>query len=200
MDEDGSINLYGFLLNNAVNRFDPFGLTDEPTLAPIPDDQRQCCDQKTVEAGEKQLNANYQKASQALAAQGFKPVEIGEKGASCKNSSGDILSEWLLPTPKCWKCTLEVRNHFADLLGQDHQVVICRSFPKDGPSKEVIFDWWGDTTHATHESGGPPDAFRKRWPYVNDKKSPDNVFYTQCSNGQPARPHTAHHTFNACRE
>ena len=196
--EEGGLNQFTIIWNNIVNDYDVLGLEGGQSIAPIPSDQRQCCDQKTVDAGQSELNNRFQKAAAAAAAQGLQPADIGQDGASCKNSSSDILFEWILPTPKCWKCTLEQRNYFSDLKGSDHQTIICTSYPQDGPSREIIFDWWGDVKNSTHQSGGSPEKFRSKWPYLNQCK--DNPFYTPCSKNMYGRqiPHTPSHSFPAC--
>jgi len=148
-----------------------------------------------TDSGEAELKNRFKQATAAAATQGLYPADIGKEGASCKSSSSDILGEWLLPTPKCWKCTLEHRNLFPDLKGYDHQTIICTSYPKEGHSKEIIFDWWGDVKNKAHQSGGSPNVFRSKWPYFNQCQ--DNPFYTQCD-GSPARPHTPAHSFPSC--
>jgi hypothetical protein len=126
-----------------------------------------------------------------LAELGIKPVPIGKQGATCKNSSADILL-WLAPFPKCWQCYLELREQVhLGVKFADHQVVICAAYAQGAKKKEIMFDWWGDTMKNRAQSEGPPDPFRSEWP--------DNPFivperYYGCTRncaGNPVRPDLA---------
>jgi hypothetical protein len=130
----------------------------------MPAQLRNCCAEADVIAGESVLKARFAAASKDMASLGIKPVPIGKHGASCKNSSGDILL-WLTPFPKCWQCYLELREKVhLGIKFADHQVIICDGYTKEGRKNEIMFDWWGDTMNGTQNSGGSPDKFRHEWP------------------------------------
>jgi hypothetical protein len=123
---------------------------------------------------------------------GITPVPSGEDGASCKNSSRSII-EYLGKNgyPSCWQCYLEERNYFANDPTDsrlDHQVIICIAYDSKGKKKrEIIFDWWGDTRYPLRrdQSGGPPDKFRKSYPYSPERY--EQPFYSDCD-GNPTWP------------
>ena len=176
--ERGGQNLYSILKNEAVNSVDALGL--------------KCCTDAKIAEGEKWLNARFNEASNKAKKLGLSPVRPGCDGATCKNSSSDI-EQWLEPTPRCWTCSLELRRRepFGSSNNSDHQVIICKSHPDTGPSKEIIFDWWGDNhwwhkidpSYNNHQSGGPPDDFRSNFPVpVNNVQDP---FHRDDNTGAP---------------
>ncbi len=192
--EAGGFNLYAMLDNDALDFVDLVGLAPVviPPKSPIPPDQRGCCDSKTIAQGENELNKRYKKAVQTAASQGLQPAKSGQDGASCKNSSFDILYEFLLPSPKCWKCHIEERNYYSPKddpkdTNIDHSVISCTGYASSGSKKEIIFDWWGDTSHGDNQSGGSPDKFRKKFPYPPENGNSENQRYIGCD-GKPVRP------------
>src|SRR3954464_409113 len=103
----------------------------------------------------------------------------------------DILLEWLSPTPKCWQCYTEERDSYqndSDDDKLDHQVITCVGYSKNGISKEIIFDWYGDTNHPGQNwSGGSPRPFRTKYPFVPPGPSQglyEPPYWTGC-NGDP---------------
>ena len=185
--EQGGINLYNFVENDPVLLFDSFGFS--PGSPPsFPKDAQSCCPDSEIQKGQAELNNRFGSAKMKLSELGIKPVRSGKRGASCKNSSADIL-RWLAPFPKCWQCYLELREYA--ILGKrwsDHQVIICEAYSDGQKKKEIMFDWWGDTMNNVSCSGGTPDPFRKEYPdnpwVVRDR-------YDQCTtgcNGKPAHP------------
>ncbi len=195
IEELGGLSLYGFLDNHVLDWVDLFGLAPKPPKA-IPMHQLGCCDAATIAAGEKILNDRFNQAKAAAAKLGLKPVPTNTPGASCKNSSIDII-DWLFPTPRCWRCYLQEHNKYSpsedpnDTL-LDHQVIICTAYQKDGTKlKEILFDWWGDEKYKRGQpgqppplSGGPPDPIRIKYPYPKDPI--DNPFYTPCNGSPPS--------------
>jgi len=127
--ERGGVNLYGFVGNDGVNRWDKLGL--------------KCC-KKDIEDQLFELNRRYWGATQRFAANG---VCHGGKGMrSCKNTSYAVLSA-LEPIPKCWTCSLERRRKPWYKGGFDHQVITCVAHPDPSESgynpEPVVFDFWG---------------------------------------------------------
>jgi RHS repeat-associated protein len=143
--ELGNANIYGFISNDPVNSVDVIGMIGyspsvpyvPPPSIPPPALKRVpplhglgCCDDNRIEEGASMLKARYAAVITVMNTR-FKPAETGEKGATCKTSTSDII-EWLLPTPNCWACYLELRHKFnnwfhgkvpyADV---DHQVIVC---------------------------------------------------------------------------
>jgi len=165
--EAGGVNLFGFVLNQPLVLVDPYGeAPDAPDpWPPVPEDVKKYCVKSTVNDGFKALNELYANAVQKLKDLGITPAPYGKDGASCLNSSHEILASFFSSGkfPKCWACRVEGRRgHFS--IGQ-HAAIVCRSFSKDGsPSQSVLFDWWGDQHNGTANSGGTPDSFYNKYP------------------------------------
>ncbi len=187
IEERGGENLYAFVGNNGVNRWDRLGLIppefpgfpgergsfgedlptwpdappewpDAPPEIPVTDENR-CCDADTIDKGEQELRKRYQKMMADLNSKGKKPR--GYFRNSCKNRS-DLTISVLSPTPKYWKCK-EVRGWKTKipLDGRDHVWVECTSQPNDGSKPETIaFDSWSG-----YGDGVSPDLNRKKYPY-----------------------------------
>ncbi len=176
--ENGGINLYGMVGNDAV------GFIDINGLRSLPAKDFACCTKEKLDAGEKELNERYQRAVNAAKSLGLRPAIPGCNGASCKSSSADIM-EYLAPTPECWVCNLEGRSKNS---GADHQVIICKGYDP-GPSKarEIMFDWWGDTDWFgnTNRQTRDPSGFRTKYP--NPDFNGPHYPYTTPS-GQPSSP------------
>ena len=196
-EEDGGSNLYGAMDNDPTDEVDPLGLkSSDPTG--LPSSATGCCTQEKIAAGERTLNRSYNRAVLALSSAGLKPAFPGYGGATCKNSSSDVIS-YLSPTPPCWRCYLDLRSVSSaqkDPEGkdQDHQVVICAAYSATGTLvKEIIFDWWGDTPSGLHQpignvpqqSGGSPGAFRRKYPF--QRRIGVSPFFTNCDGTHPYR-------------
>ncbi|PWU10511.1 MAG: hypothetical protein C5B50_25470 [Verrucomicrobia bacterium] len=215
--EAGGKNLYAFVLNAPVSFYDPFGLEmpvwegpmfqpppappPAPTNAPtLPDAMRACCDEKSRQKGENELNRRYNRAVAKAGVLNLLPAALGKPGASCVNSSSDIL-RWLAPFPKCWVCYLENRDRVDyNILRHDHQVVVCRGYTSASTApREIMFDWWGDTENTLSRSGGSPDPFRQEYPlgpWVTPERYTGAI--TDCS-GNPIDPRLHQDcSFGAC--
>jgi RHS repeat-associated protein len=185
VEERGGLNLYGFVDEDTLNQIDILGLEGRP----LPVEDTKCCTSDKIAKGEQQLNARFQIATATARQLGLRPAPPGQKtGATCKNSSIDII-DWLAPYPSCWRCYLEQRNYFSptedpndDRL--DHQVIICSAYaPGAKLVKEIIFDWYGDTSHPLlPQSGGSPDKFKGDYKYPGGFAY--NPYYSDCS-GNP---------------
>lgn len=177
------MNLYCILDGDPLNYVDTLGLAK--VVKPLPESATKCCTAQKISDGEKTLNANFQKAKAAAKAKGITPAPGGGAGATCKNSSQDII-DWLAPFPPCWRCHLEERNYYSPKDDPndtcwDHQVIICTAYlPGSVKSKEIIFDWWGDVHYwyKSDVSGGPPTAFREAYKYPGKIQNPAS--YTNC--------------------
>jgi len=207
IEEQSDANLYQIVANQPIARYDLQGLywaprpryEGWPTLRHKPNKSALgCCDRANIDQGKQWLDEQYRAAAQDLSAR-CSPAPPGEQGATCKHSSSYLI-DWLLPTPPCWLCYLEHRHMtppWARIPGwtdYDHQVVICRAFSRTGGiDQEVIYDWWGDTTHGTKQSGSSPDRFRRKfhWP---DEQQPvrERPFWRDCCwnlrGGRPPAP------------
>lgn len=132
-----------FSNNDPMAMIDLFGLASgvaAPALRhALPPRERCCCDETMVKLGEKTLQSRYGEAVSEAKALGITPSwppPYGSGRASCKNSSMDVL-DYLVPTPRCWQCYLEERNHYKPAEDPkderlDHQVVICVGYYRDG--------------------------------------------------------------------
>jgi RHS repeat-associated protein len=170
VDTDGRAS-FGVYYDPNGNWAYPHGLP-QPPPPPAPPKKRPglaeglrgCCDNAAVEKGERELKNRFQQAAARASQLGITPVDPGQVGASCKNSSADIL-RWLAPFPSCWTCYLEVRDRRVYIWQYDHQVIVCLGYTKDSRApKEIMFDWWGDTKHHRNWSGGPAERFRYEYP------------------------------------
>ena len=217
IEEKGGLNVYVFTGNTSVNSFDalghqagPIGPTDprfnpgQPGTGIVsttaytelrykPElEQLSCCSDDRIQNGKQILQQLFNTASASLS-NVCNPANPGDHGATCKNSSQDLIS-WLLPTPPCWTCYLEQRNLFPDWFDSnnqysDHQVIICRSYKSSGSiSGEVIFDWWGDNRdpNTPPSSGGFPDAYRNKFRYPDpDQHITEYPFWQDCCGNYP---------------
>ena len=106
------LNLYAFLENAPTVYVDIDGrqaasgggkgaLPNQPYPAQPIGCSLTCCSDEKIEEGRKALRRSYLQAVQAANILGLTAVESGTQGASCKNSSRDIIN-WLLPNPACW--------------------------------------------------------------------------------------------------
>src|SRR5207244_3615476 len=117
IDEQDGPNLYAFVRNSPAGVFDKDGRdssdagaqTPPPKVPTFPAELSRCCDSKAISEGELELNRRFQLAKKAAVFLGLVPVNPPKYGATCKNSSADIL-ELLTPFPKCWQCYLEERD------------------------------------------------------------------------------------------
>ena len=174
-----ALNLYANVHNDLVNYFDllglqAFDLPDRLYIPPAPSNTRsllppqatRCCDERVIQTGKETLKKRFAAASQEAARLGLKPVPIGQPGASCKNSSLDVLAWLASPTfPKCWECNLELREvRQLFIKWADHQVVVCTASSNGIKKEEIAFDWWGDNTWNREDSGNTPTRFRREYP------------------------------------
>ena len=171
---------------------------DEGRISPLPNKPEivGCCTDEKIAEGKQWLDKRFAEASDKMKTLGLTPVRPGEVGASCKNSSGDIL-EWLQPFPTCWRCHLEERDKHpgGDPDRSDHQVIICRSYGKDGAFKnEIMYDWWGRGKWKT------PKDFRDSFPYLpGTGKCYSPPAYSGCD-GKPVTPTQPRCGFDNCIE
>ena len=130
--EDGGLNLYGYVVNDPLNKTDILGL---------------CCDEQTINRGLAQLEVAYRKTSQGIA---YAQQVVGRK-FSCQESNCQLLFP-RLPSPECWKCE-KVHGYrrtyqllagiFSNSVGSDHWVIVCQAHNESGQVvREVEFDFW----------------------------------------------------------
>jgi hypothetical protein len=169
IEERGGINLYGFVGNSPLNRWDYLGLED-------------CCDEKTIGEGEKELNDRYKNIEKANQDSGVPRFGGPNSANSCIMVNSDVLSnlptnpdaqdpsEWGLP--KCWDCELENRRRpvrSGGILGyviKDHWVVICTATDDKGAKvKEITFDYWNKNAIPGED---PNNYFRQLYPDRGD--------------------------------
>ena len=147
IEEEGGINLYGFVGNDGLKYIDVLGLNPN----------NKCCNQETIDKGRIELEKKYQEARRRFLQNGIFP-HGKEKYESCKPVSAALITA-LAPFPVCWTCELELRDSFT--LTYDHQVVICKAKEKSSSeTQEVMFDFWDDK-----KVGVLPAIFRREYPF-----------------------------------
>ncbi|MCX8154905.1 MAG: hypothetical protein N3J91_00400 [Verrucomicrobiae bacterium] len=218
--EWGGNNLYGFVYNSSANRIDRLGLQaaggypgmpfftqlserpEPPQRRPfLPENLRKCCDEEIRNNGQHELNKRYMAARAKALELGLRPADPGKPGATCKNSSADIL-RWLAPFPPCWICYLELRSKNVLFWVFDHQVIVCLGYTRSSSTpKEIIFDWWGDIRYGRTLSGGPAIHFRREYPYDPWWTQDPYQFAVTSCDGTPLRPDLPQRCgFQACVE
>jgi hypothetical protein len=126
--ENGGANLYGFVRNDPVRRFDVLGQTDGAVGWPYPDPKPgnpppsypppmpvspklfrkydcSCCDSKEIDAGLEELTRRFG-LGMAYLDKNVKDKDVGgEKRCSCGTSNERMVS-FIEPTPRCWVCVM----------------------------------------------------------------------------------------------
>jgi RHS repeat-associated protein len=125
----GSQNIYGFVNNNSVNKFDITGLSPDC-----------CCDTKKVTDGYKVLKDRWLSAAKYLDAHGIVLDPYGLKGASCLDSANHILNA-MSPTPPCWLCYIQTRMN-PDQGGWNENSIRCDSVSPKAANYHIVFDYW----------------------------------------------------------
>jgi hypothetical protein len=177
IEEDGGINLYGFVGNDGVNWVDILGLEGNS--------ETECCDDKTIAEGKKELTEVYGKTMKEWEDAG-RPHK-GVEDNSCFAVNSEILIEFT-PIPKCWECKLE--NGRTDPQGgflgigrkvYDHWVVVCEATAEDGSKAgEISFDYWADRPAGED----PNNWFRKRYKNKGDPDFDPNQGHVVCGQGK----------------
>jgi hypothetical protein len=171
IEEDGGVNLYGFVGNDGVNKWDILGLNS-------------CCEPHIIADGKKELEKRYKAAVEEFKRQMIEPR--GTHSRSCKNISGAVISA-LAPIPKCWECAEELRSRWFGI--GDHQWVTCKSTPKGGGvQEEVVYDYW-----LGHGEGVSPNENRDNYPKLEVVLNPATVQHDTClyahNGGNPLYPY-----------
>jgi hypothetical protein len=127
--EDGGNNVFRYVNNNAINKYDSFG--HSPTS---------CCDAATVAEGYKVLKDRWLKAVKYLDSHGavLDPNDIN--GISCLESANHILA-FMSPTPRCWVCYIQTRRD-PKQNGWNENSIRCDSVSNKGANYHIVFDWW----------------------------------------------------------
>jgi RHS repeat-associated protein len=177
IEEEGGINLYGFVGNDGVNWVDILGLEGNS--------ETECCDDKTIAEGKKELTEVYGKTKKEWEDAG-RPHK-GVEDNSCFAVNSEILIEFT-PIPKCWECKLE--NGRTDPQGgflgigrkvYDHWVVVCEATAEDGSKAgEISFDYWADRPAGED----PNNWFRKRYKNKGDPDFDPNQGHVVCGQGK----------------
>ncbi|MEI7911438.1 MAG: hypothetical protein WCK77_17535 [Verrucomicrobiota bacterium] len=190
IEEEGGMNLYGFVGNDGVDRVDRLefdfgpGITDDETNRSIRNPSgrenfiSRCsiCTSGKIEEGAKKLLDAYKDFSTK------KPASIPDQGKegsgedhSCYevNSAllawfrGGLSGDGKIP---CWTCKLAHRSQGPAIYwgphyiggGYDHWWIECQAFDTNGDVvKELSFDWWRQGATA----GESPLINRKSFPF-----------------------------------
>jgi hypothetical protein len=181
--EQGGLNLYGFVGNDGVNRFDFLGLqswTPYPGvgLAPDPEyDERvrrerelkqrrgsKCCTYDKIIEGKKILTERFERYRKKLRADGINRGVAYEEPAetSCFGQNPPIMGQLgsgFMGVPNCWECELVHRGK--TLIGKDHWWIECKAYDIDGYMvSHIAFDAWLNLKGASD-----PHALRNKYPY-----------------------------------
>jgi len=185
--EEGGQNLSCFVLNDPDDLVDLDGRApDRPgPVRPPPDEVKKCCKEQEIAEGLKQLNNLFSGAKDIINRMGITPAPYEKPGASCISSSHEILAHFFSSErfPKCWTCRVEGRRGVLGV-GQ-HAAIVCRSYSSDSSasSHSVLFDWWGDASNGTANSGGTPNPFYSKYPNNSGVQAGtlwDPPYYTAC--------------------
>jgi RHS repeat-associated protein len=98
IEEEGGHDLYAFVGNDPGNYVDSLGLEEitKDLPRPLPSDAVKCCTEDKISKGEQELKDRYRKAEAEASRLRLVPAPLGFKGATCRNSSTDIIG-WLSP-------------------------------------------------------------------------------------------------------
>jgi RHS repeat-associated protein len=134
INENGGVNLYGFVRNDPIRRCDAFGQADDEVGWPYPDPKPgqpppqypppmhlpkpplkifrkyncSCCDETTINYNLDELKRRFRLAKSYLDKK-LKPTDMHPQGhTSCAACSERIL-QFMEPTPPCWICFLDRR-------------------------------------------------------------------------------------------
>jgi RHS repeat-associated protein len=193
------------------------GWQSRPTSSPLdPTDitpqnanvDRHCCDQSTIDAGEKELNIRYRLIELSFKAAGNKRFQPVDSSESCIMINNEVLLH--LGTkegaklnsengiPNCWDCQLENGRTETKWVGfhwkgwqpfddsgfkqKDHWVVVCKATDKSGKMvKEITFDYWNSFSWP----GQDPKHFRFEYPNPGDPPINPSQRHQTCVPNQP---------------
>jgi RHS repeat-associated protein len=138
IEEEGGLNLYGFVLNAPTVRYDELGLTCDCGCM--------VCDANMIDTGKKKLLGRYGIAKTYLDPHRPSPMPEQNSGWACDGVAGWI-GQFMAKTPPCWTCYVEERWGpprwgWPRRIQHDLNVVVCESHPKSGPSDKIFFDYW----------------------------------------------------------
>ena len=159
--EKGGENLYGFVENDGVNRWDVLGLKQS-----APKDCS-CCDQKKiVDQGKGSMDMLYAVLRLTINQKG---IELGLFGPSCKKCAKKI-AILFTPLPKCWDCRVEVKRMFKHVFQWDHAVLVCQALDKQckRTGKQYIYDIWNNKKGGLERSKDDFDS-SYQYPDVSDE-------------------------------
>jgi RHS repeat-associated protein len=166
IQERGGVNLYGFVGNRGVSRWDFLGhqsitLDEDGELA-----WGECCHSGKIEEGRKSLvqqDEDHRKMMIGRAAvKGGSYAPPGAEGGE-DNSCWEVNSGFFrngLEVPDCWTCYMEhrARREGNSVTGTwyDHWWITCVS--KEGD--EIVIDFWRKGVNP----GDTPESNREKWP------------------------------------
>ncbi len=141
IEERGGNNLYRFVRNEPVKKYDAFGKVDD-------DSATACCDEKKRQEGWSILNRRFQNAAQYLHDHGVQLDPDDVDGVSCAQSANRILA-FMSPIPPCWTCYVQRRSWNWNPYAGDENSILCKPNKschwyswKPPFSFPVVYDWW----------------------------------------------------------
>jgi RHS repeat-associated protein len=135
INENGGLNLYGFVRNDPVRRFDALGQADGSTVGwpypspkpgepppsyppsmpfPTPPSKMfkkldcSCCGKDEVDAGLTELKRRFGLA-QTYLDKSLKPGDMDPNGVTSCAGSNERVLQFMEPTPRCWICFMDRR-------------------------------------------------------------------------------------------
>lgn len=132
IDETGGANLYAFVSNASIAKFDPDGRESI-------DSSCNCCDDRRILEGVNILFQRWRRAVAFLDSHGAQIDPDDVTGISCIESANRILA-FMSPAPPCWTCYIQRRSWSWNPFGSDENSILCKPNRKrwDG----IVFDWW----------------------------------------------------------
>jgi RHS repeat-associated protein len=158
---------YLFVNNEPIRNWDFLGLdvNSPPGTATSPGPFC-CCTPSKIAAGEAELRSRYNHAAQYWAGLGMHPDANNVTGISCL-AAARALRAFFSPTPVCWQCWVENRQHSYGR-GWDENALVCVSRSCSSAARTIVFDWFG--AQSGESTPGEPYAdFVARYTILNDR-------------------------------
>lgn len=163
IEENGGLNVFGFVENRPTTRIDRFGLAIND-LDPTCNLANFCCDGKTINAGFKMLTERYLKAANYLRDHGAIPDATGNGGGVSCIGSANVILTYMSPIPRCWSCHIQRRWGWVDPLWEENSI-LCELRTKSGSIvSAVVFDWFFQEEHKMKFRGMSPPNYNFFFP------------------------------------
>ena len=200
--EGGGVNIFGFVYNDGLNRFDLLGLesccgggtssdSNKPPLSGYKKSncgEGECCrngqcmtdecakDSSKVVEGLTSLMNQLRSSigSEEFGLPGGSKLN-GDPNDSCYNQSSGLLNT--LQIPDCWECEIQAGAKFFGL-GRDHVWILCKATDCDGVTvNSIVLDYW--------ENMGDGENNYDQYPFPLDMDRHEFSSFRPLSGGRP---------------